>query len=244
MSTSPRTIGPATVRDHIKINAVNTKTAILAIDTAETAMHGMFYLPNNALEIYVGDYDGKLIKLGTSNDTSWVVSDGTNTGDIQAGAQLNIVGSGIVETALSGNTLGVSIKTTGASNGQVLIFSGGTISWANIPSSYITAISDTNTIDLTVTGTTLKGDVILDPSGNNNLTQSVSGLMSKKLTVSSGSTSFLSIDPSSYEISISSLSITDVTVDTTYSTISAWATANYTGTEFQEGDVIILTTPD
>ena len=44
------------------------------------------------------------------------------------------------------------------------------------------------------------------------------------------------------QLKIKPLTITDVAVDTTAASISAWVTANYTnGDEKQEGDIIILT---
>lgn len=62
------------------------------------------------------------------------------------------------------------------------------------------------------------------------------------MTVAAGSTSFLSIDPATSEIAVSSLAITAVTVDTTNATIAAFVAANYTaGNEHQQGDLIVLT---
>ncbi len=60
---------------------------------------------------------------------------------------------------------------------------------------------------------------------------------SNQLSVKADSTAFLSID--SNEISISSLAITDVTVDSTSTTIAAWNTAN-TGHGKEAGDVLVL----
>ena len=62
------------------------------------------------------------------------------------------------------------------------------------------------------------------------------------MTVAPGSTSLLSIDPATSQISISSLAITAVTVNSTHTTIASFAGSEYTtGNEFQEGDLIILT---
>lgn len=62
------------------------------------------------------------------------------------------------------------------------------------------------------------------------------------MTVAPGSTSFLSIDPATSTISVSSLAITGVSVDTTHTTISSFCGSEYlSGNEFQEGDVVILT---
>ena len=43
------------------------------------------------------------------------------------------------------------------------------------------------------------------------------------------------------QLKIKPLTITDVQVDTTAATLAAWITANYTGSEKQEGDIIVLT---
>lgn len=62
------------------------------------------------------------------------------------------------------------------------------------------------------------------------------------MTVAPGSTSFLSIDPVTSQISISNVAITKVHVDTTSVDMDAFITAEYSvGNEFQEGDLIILT---
>ncbi len=60
------------------------------------------------------------------------------------------------------------------------------------------------------------------------------------LTVAPDSQSFVSI--TNNELSFKNLAITSVTVDTTYTDLSAFIAAEYTaGTEYQEGDMIILT---
>mgnify|MGYP000265316451 FL=1 len=43
------------------------------------------------------------------------------------------------------------------------------------------------------------------------------------------------------QLKLKSLAVTDVQVDSSAASLSAWVTANYTGTEVQEGDMIILT---
>lgn len=59
------------------------------------------------------------------------------------------------------------------------------------------------------------------------------------LTVAAGSSDYLAIVNG--ELSIKALAITNVTVDATETSIANFVTANYTGSEFQEGDVVILT---
>jgi len=61
-----------------------------------------------------------------------------------------------------------------------------------------------------------------------------------QLSVAAGSQNRVSIVNN--EIALSDLAIADVTVDVTHSTIADFVAASYTGTEFQEGDVVILTT--
>lgn len=63
------------------------------------------------------------------------------------------------------------------------------------------------------------------------------------LSVAAGSSNYLSFNETTRELSVSALAITDVTVDTA-ATLAAFIAASYTaGTEFQEGDTVILTTP-
>lgn len=60
------------------------------------------------------------------------------------------------------------------------------------------------------------------------------------VTIAAGSTDYLSID--GQELSIKALAITDVVVDNTETSLADFVTNNYSvGTEYQEGDVIILT---
>lgn len=63
------------------------------------------------------------------------------------------------------------------------------------------------------------------------------------ISIDPGSTNFLGYNPSTGQISIDNLAITDVTVDNTSTDLADFITSNYTGTEFQEGDTIILTNP-
>jgi hypothetical protein len=62
------------------------------------------------------------------------------------------------------------------------------------------------------------------------------------ISIETGSTQFLGYNNSTGELSISALAITDVTVDSFAESINDWVatTGNYTGTELQEGDVLIL----
>lgn len=60
------------------------------------------------------------------------------------------------------------------------------------------------------------------------------------VTIAAGSSDYLSID--GQELSIKALAITDVVVDNTETSLADFVTNNYSvGTEYQEGDVIILT---
>jgi hypothetical protein len=103
----------------------------------------------------------------------------------------------------------------------------------------ISAVTDSNNIDLTLTGNNLTASVIIDPAADNILKTSGTGLYVKDLSIASGSSSFLSYNSTTRELSVSQLLVTDVTV-AVQSTIAAFVTANYTGTQFQEGDFIVL----
>lgn len=60
------------------------------------------------------------------------------------------------------------------------------------------------------------------------------------VSVAAGSTDYISID-GNQEISVKALAITNVTVDNTETSLANFVTTNYSaGTEFQEGDVVIL----
>ena len=214
--------------------AVDTKTNILLIDSGNTALHGQLYFPNNALEAYIGMYDGSLLKLGSDG---WIVRDsGSNTISVSSGATLDVLGENLVRVRVDAGSLKVGLNTTGASNGQVPTWNGSNVIWSTPASDYITAIADTTTVDLTMNVSTLSAAVKLDPAGDNAIS-ATSGLYSKKYTAGSG----IEISGSNV-ISISSLSLVDVTVDTTTTTnFGDWVSANYTGTEFNEGDTVILT---
>jgi len=65
---------------------------------------------------------------------------------------------------------------------------------------------------------------------------------SKVAAIAAGSTNYLEI-VNGNELAIKALAITDVVVDAVESSIGDYVTSNYTGTELQEGDVVVLTTP-
>lgn len=58
------------------------------------------------------------------------------------------------------------------------------------------------------------------------------------LTIAAGSEPYLDITAD--ELSVKQLLVTDVTVDNIYATIELFVAANYTGSEYQSGDIIIL----
>ena len=59
------------------------------------------------------------------------------------------------------------------------------------------------------------------------------------LTIAGDSTNYLSI--SNHQLSIKAPALTSVTVDSTYTSIALFCASEYTGSEFQESDVVILT---
>lgn len=60
------------------------------------------------------------------------------------------------------------------------------------------------------------------------------------ISIASGSSGLLQYDATTRQLSAKNLLITDVTVDVISTSMAAWVTANYTGTNFQEGDILIL----
>lgn len=126
MSITPRVVGPGVPRDHVKLNAVDTKVNILAIHTAEQAFHGQMYLPTDALEVYIGDYNGNLLKLSTQHSVSWILKgDGPGTSSVQNGAQINIVGSNGISSALVTDTLTLTARISAIGGNRITVESDG-----------------------------------------------------------------------------------------------------------------------
>lgn len=221
---------------HIRINAVDTKANILAIGTGNLALHGRAYLVNNQKEIYFGNFDGTLTKIGGGTD--WVARDsGLNTLSISNGDIVDFIGENLISARINSGQLKFGLNTTGAISGSVPTWDGSSVIWSLPAADYITGITDSTSIDFTVTSGNLMGVVKLDSAGDNNISITGNGLYTKKYIAGSG----ININPTTYEISINSLAIADVRVDTVSATINAWVTSNYTGTEVNEGDTIILT---
>lgn len=112
---------------------------------------------------------------------------------------------------------------------------------ANLGTPY--TFTDTASVDFTVTGSTVTAAVKRDTAADNLLQETASGLYAKKYSIASSSANYLSIDANN-QISIKTLGIIDVSVDTTAASLAAWITASgYTGANqvLQEGDVLILT---
>jgi hypothetical protein len=91
--------------------------------------------------------------------------------------------------------------------------------------------------------TAVAGQMRFDGSGNLEFYNGTSWVR-LNVSIEAGSTNFLSFNTATGELSVSNLLITDVTVNSSDNTMAAFVTGNYTGTEFQEGDVIILTLPN
>ena len=239
----PVGVGNAIINTHVRIAGVDSKANILAIGTGEDALHGRLYLTNVASatkEVYIGNWDGTLTKIG--GGTSWIASDGANTVSVTEEATLKFLGSGGVKVAVVSGEMRFSVDSTGQSAGKILTANGsGGVTWEAVSPAYITSITDTNSIDLTVSGAELSAALKVDANSRNNISVSGSGVYVPKMQVAAGSSTRLAINPSTYEISVSPLSITDVVVDTTDENIGDWVTHNYSGTEYQEGDTVILT---
>lgn len=105
--------------------------------------------------------------------------------------------------------------------------------------------ADTDTITHTDNGGgNFSFNLRVDPAAGNILTSSADGLFAQDIGIAAGSQNYLEYNSATREISVKNLLITDVTVDTVSATMAAWITANYTGTEFEEGDLVVLTVPD
>lgn len=215
---------------------VDTQVNIQAIGTALDAEHGQLYLPNNVKEAYIGMYDGTLLRFASAS--SWIVSDGTNTLGVPTGNTLQILGEKKIITRIDSGALKVSIDTTGAADGQILTYTTGGLTWTSTSPGFITAIGDTTTLDLSMTGSTLSGVVKVDSSGDNNISITANGLYAKKYTIAPGSSNYMSIDANN-QISVSQLVVIDVVTDNTSTTLAAAISAGST-VGMNEGDVLIL----
>jgi hypothetical protein len=88
----------------------------------------------------------------------------------------------------------------------------------------------------------LKANQLLISSDANN-TLSIgtdNGLMSKDIVIGAGSASQLSFNSTTRELDVTALNITSVHTDAVATDLSTFVTSGYTGTEYQQGDVVIL----
>lgn len=230
----PVTLGNAIINTHVRIAEVDTKSNVLSIGSSNNAFHGRLYLTTSPnLEIYMGNWDGSLTKLG--GGAAWIAQVGMSTISVGDGATLEYVSKNIGSVSINSGKIEFGLSN-GTVSGQVATWDGTSVVWSSPVADYITGITDTTSIDITVSSGNLSGVVKIDGAGDNAVSISGTGLYSKKYTAGSG----INIDGSNV-ISINSLAVTDVTVDTVETTFSAWITGNYSGTEFNEGDVVILT---
>lgn len=149
--------------------------------------------------------DLSLYDNGTSGFLSSEV-DGSTTNEIQ----------NVDTLVLSAGVLGVSLSSDGVAQKTVGLIStdgGNTITagadgklYSAAGAGESTTVSDGNTIDLTLTGSDIDGEVIIDPSGTNILSASVSGLLATEVD---GSTTneIQTIDVSSFDGTNVSLSL-------------------------------------
>lgn len=138
----------------------------------------------------------------------------------------------------SGNLPGTFAAVNSGGNALYWIKSDGTLS-ADLLSA-ATSVTDTATIDLTLSGGALSGAVKISNASGNIVTSDANGIYVKDLTVTGPAG--VTYNSGTRTLTISNLLVTDVSVRPVgETTLAAFITAAYTaGTEFQEGDVIIL----
>ena len=181
--------------------------------------------------------------VGVSTFNGWKVKSGateSNVGDTEV-VEFTTDTTGFITASLTGKTVQYGVNMTGANAGFVPKSDGaGNIVWGAIPEDYIKSVAATTTAqtavsaqgELTVAAklSTVAGNAISDNAG----------LYAKKLTVHSDSQARLEITADN-EIKQLALAITKVKTDTVASDIAAFVASSYTaGTEYQEGDVVIL----
>lgn len=154
-----------------------------------------------------------------------------NTDDIAEGSSNLYFTNGRVQTALgtlSLNDLG-DVSTAGLVDGMTIISSGGSFGVQAIPLSVNTQ-----------TGVVvLDTDDIGEGSGNLYYTDARARAA---ISIAAGSTAYLGYNSGTGELSVTNLTITDVTVDSTETSLANFVSTYYTvGNEFQEGDTIVLT---
>lgn len=142
-------VNPTTPPDHILQDRIPRTTDIAFVI-------GTVWQLKNSLNIWmlasVVDGIANWISLSQGN-SSGATHFPTNSGTaIEVTSVLNILGSNVITTTGSGNT--VTIAVVNGTNGQVLIGGGGAPAWANITSldSSMTITNGPNSIDLSVTG--------------------------------------------------------------------------------------------
>lgn len=119
----------------------------------------------------------------------------------------------------------------------------GTIAWiVNSDNQAVQAVSDSDTIDMTLTAAgQLSAEAVLSSDTDNLLTNS-NGLKVPTLKIAAGSGGQLTYDAATNEIGFTSLAIKNTVVDETATDINNFIANNYTnGDEYQSGDLIYLT---
>jgi hypothetical protein len=247
------------IREHLLKVVEDTRPNILAIGSGNTAIDGQFYMATDGAsfsELYFGQPDGSLSAV-IPTDTSGLVAtfditDTVNTEAITDNHEIRFLAGDIFAATIANVGAGISSVTydwdvSGLTGGEIPQYnnSSGNVEWATVSPGFITSVTDTTTVDLTVNSGALSAAVIISPDAGNLIQQGTgnNGLFVEPLTIASGSANFLTL--SGRELSVSQLLITDVTVDGSAADIAAYVASNYTvGDEHQEGDVIILTTPN
>lgn len=186
----------------------------------------------------------------------------------QEGETLKRVGAAWINSRLALNQL-QDIPSYPTSSGRYFLTydqASGTYSWDNIGSGgffskffiggttgLVHEISDSNTILLKgVDGISTVGvlprdiEIGLNKVGalaGETLVYNSDGSISWEppITIASASSAYLEFDTATRELSVSGLTISDVEVDNVETSLAAWVAAHYTGTEYQMGDILILT---
>ena len=124
------------------------------------------------------------------------------------------------------------VQTTTPGVGEVLYYDGTTFSFQPLGGVSVTSVN--SQIGVVVLDTDDINEGVTNLYFTNQRARDV-------ISIASGSENYLGYSTASGELSIKQLAITDVTVDTgVTASAAAYFSANYTGTEYQEGDYVVL----
>lgn len=107
---------------------------------------------------------------------------------------------------------------------------------------FVRSVAGTDSMGLVVDANgELTANVKIDAANNNVAQVTAQGVYVPDIQIAAGSSALLDYDAATRSISVKQLLVSDVTVNETEADLAAYVTANYTGTEQQKGDVVILT---